>query len=252
MRVRLLRRVADVVVPSVIVARDANRLLEVPGLDRTQNAARLDREIASLAQRLEAATPEQRELVLLSVAAENERLNTLESKGFAVTALPFAITAVAVLLIGHGVTATCFAVLTLIYVCCAVWSAIQIYHPRPRVAFGMNDTLAADSLVRLQAASNVNQNIGTVVNNHIYSVLMDSVRAFCILAIGGVVLGASSLGSGADEVGHQSVSPAVTVPGNTSPNPTPSLSSSASSTPTRSTRPSRSVSLSSTARPGSR
>jgi hypothetical protein len=175
--------------PSLWAARTANRQLAVPGTNAADNAARLEHMKRQLEPHLRGISDGQRELLLLSVAHEHDRLASLDGKGLAVIALPSAVTAIAVLMIGHGIAPTIFALGALGYLGCAMYSVALIYRPRPRETFGVTDALAADSLTRLVAATRINQPIGTVANNIVVSVLLDSFRAVSLLIVGGAVLG---------------------------------------------------------------
>jgi hypothetical protein len=130
--------------PTLWAAWVANRNKTLPGFDHAKNQAHLDDARAALAPSLTDIADHQRELVLLSVAHDRERITALESKGLAVSALPSAVAAVAALMVGHGILLTTFAAVAFTYVGCALFSASQLLRPRPRQVFSIEDAIETD------------------------------------------------------------------------------------------------------------
>jgi hypothetical protein len=213
----VLGKLKSAVVPSVWTAWRANRTQTVPGYDLAANATRLDEVKQQHAVSLANLGPHERELLVLSVAHERERIATLEGRAFAVAALPSAVAAAAALIIGHDLTPTLLAIVSLLYAGCALWSAALVLRPRPREVFGITDAIAPDGLVRLVAATRINQQIGTLTGNRVAAAVQDSARAAFIVVVAAVTLGIATADRAqpkvCDDVTHCAPSPAVSTVG---------------------------------------
>lgn len=184
----VLKRLVKAVRPSLYPAWKAERRLSLPPLDRTALEHDVQNVQASLGKTVSEAQGETRDLVLLAVEHDRQRLSGLEGKGFAVAALPAAVAATSFVIVGANWAATICGCIVIGYAVCALASAARVIVPRPRAMFGVDDALGSDQLSRLVAVTKVNQPVAIAVNNRIVAAAWDTFRAFCVLIIGSATL----------------------------------------------------------------
>lgn len=185
---RGLRSVLTIVRPTLVLAWWTSRRLGGPGNDAAARQARVQHEIALAHNDVTGLSTEARELVLLSIAQEGERIAALEGKGLAVAALPSALAAVAALIVGRGATATTLAVIALAYCGCALLAASLVLRPRSREVFGLADATASDGLERAVAVTRINQPIGIIINNWVVAAINDTIRAAAVVVAAAIYL----------------------------------------------------------------
>jgi hypothetical protein len=186
--VNALKRLAQGVRPTLYPMWTAERKLGLPSMDAATLDQKLQKAQASLSTPVSQVQDRQRDMVLLAVEHERQRLGGLEAKGFAVAALPTAVAAGSIAIIGANWASTICGCLVIGYSACALASASGIIVPRPRAMFLVDDALRPDPLSRLVAVTKVNQPVALAVNNRIVAAAWDTLRAFSMLIIGAATL----------------------------------------------------------------